>query len=269
MGDGILLLDCDGVIFDSLPLIDKYVQKVFYKASDKYCKELDSKIMKLTEEYYRWLDERSNSKEELEEVSSKLSEYIAKRKEHYVFKDQVLEEVYQEFKNKINYFEIYRYENTFPGVVAKIQEISDSGLYKKIYIVTHCNSSNEVLAKAKFFQEYLPMVELVFVRFHDEPYHFTANEIEVNSKRKRTNKIAYFRKVTGVINLKNATFIDDSESIVKDAITAGVGRCYYRKKQYEPLDVLEKAFNNDKLSIKRTIKKDRIKSLKLARKGQN
>ena len=257
-----LLLDCDGVIFNSNPLIDNYVQRIEYKASDRYGMELDLESQRAHDEYHKWQYERSNDLEKLKKIRERIEEIGNRRREHFLLKDQVLEEVYPEYENRIDYDRIYQMRNTFPGIIKKIIDIWESGVYNKIFIVTHSNSPREVMAKMRFFRKYLPMVELVFVKFHDEKFYYNPEEFEKNYLRRRTNKIEAFIKTTGIQDLSNSSFMDDTGSIVTEADELGVGYTYYKSEEEDSVEKLEGIFADTVIAKNKMLKK----SYKIGRK---
>ena len=235
-----LLLDCDGVIFDSTRLIDKYVQKIEFRASDKYCELLN----KMSADYHNQLHdleiERSNNVEREANINSAIEEVRRLRKAHFLLKDMVLEEVLPKYKGLIDYARIFRLRNTFPGVIEKIKEICESGIFDEIFIVSHYNSPREAEVKIKFFREYLPMVKVILVKFHQDD--FILGDDAKNSSRQRSNKIIEFSNQTGIVDHSHSSFIDDTLSIIEEAIEIGVGHCMHKGKRDKTVELLDKAF---------------------------
>lgn len=238
MSDNILILDCDGVIFDSIPLIDEYVKNIKYEASDAYKKELDSKELKARLMLNKFEEERSNNPSEYGLLKKTIRDIERKRKEHYEHKDCVLEEALKEYKDRINYKAIYQLENTFDGVINMIYTIYGKSLFKDIYILSHVNSQNEIIAKTDFFKKYLPMVKFIPVYFHVE--NFFNSDGTKNLKRIRTNKIGYFKNYTGIDDLSKAFFADDTESIINEARNLGVVYTYYKTDAISMVDLLRR-----------------------------
>lgn len=238
MNDNILILDCDGVIFDSLPLIDEYVQKINYKASDAYKNELDTEEIKAIFMKNKWEEERSNNPQELGAIKKRIISVQKKKQEHYEYKDMVLEEVRHEYENKIDYYNIYQLNNTFDGVINMIYTIYGKGLFKEIYVLSHVNCENEIKAKKNFFKKYLPMIKFIPVYFHLD--NFYNNDGSINHDRLRTNKIEYFQKYTGINDLSRTYFIDDSISIIDEAKAIGLSNAYYKNKSISINDLLTK-----------------------------
>ena len=238
MKDNILVLDCDGVIFDSLPLIDEYVKNIKYIASDAYKNELDKEEFKARFMLNKWKEERSNDPIQHDLIKKMIRDVERKRNEHYEYKDKVLEEVSQRYKGKIDYHKIYQLENTFEGVINMIYTIYGKGLFDDIYILSHVNCKREIEAKSQFFKTYLPMVKFIPVMFHEEKFYNPDGT--KNTKRKRTNKIASFQKLTNLEDLSNVYFIDDTESIIDEARQLGVGFTYYKHESLPTIDLLTK-----------------------------
>lgn len=238
MNDNILVIDCDGVIFDSLPLIDEYVKKIKYIASDAYKKELDQEEFGARLMLNRWEEDRSNDTHQHNLIRKKIRDVEKKRKEHYEYKDKVLEEVTDRYKGKIDYEKIYQLENTFDGVISMLYTIHSKGLFSEIYILSHANSKREIEAKKKFFQKYLHMATFIPVMFHVDPFY--NRDGSKNTKRARTNKMAFFKNYTGMEDLSNVYFIDDTESIINEARELGVGYTYFKNDSTTTSDLLTK-----------------------------
>ena len=239
MKDYNLILDCDGVIFDSLGLIDEQVQQIEYKASDKYHDEVITSAKRYHDLLYKLEYERANDYEEEKHIiHRKLADLGEERERCRLLKDIVLEEVYHKYEDRIDYYSIYTLENAYPGVINMINNIYETGVYENIYILSHVNSESEVFAKNLFFSKYLPFVKFIPVKFHEEPFHYNKEDTWRNLKRKRTNKIERFQKITGIESLDKLTFIDDSETIIQEAEQMMVGRTYYKRKDENIVDIL-------------------------------
>ena len=241
MKEKYLILDCDGVIFDSLELIDQQVRKIEYKASDEYYRYLLSETEKAHERLHVWEEERSNDLDEHDSIICEIGYYTHLRKEHFKMKDLVLEEALPQYKNLIDYDKVYRLENTYHGVVELIKHIWKNGEYDKIYVLSHVNSPREVKAKRAFFDKYLPMVNLVFPMFHFES--FFNRDGSINITRKRSNKLEYLMSVETIDDLSNSTFIDDTESIITEAIKLGVGFSYHKSKTADSFYTILQAYD--------------------------
>ena len=240
MAKKLLLLDCDGVIFDSNRLIDEQVQKIYYCASDKYCTYLNDLAARLQNEIDQLNMERPNDselKKSKEREKEAVKELIS---DHFYAKDMVLEEVLPEYKNRIDYFKIYQKENLYPGVLEKLYEIIGMGIFDDMYIVSHYNSENERRAKETFFEAYLPGVKVLLMKFHKEPFIYGAENKKENKKRERTNKILEFRDLTGEEDFSMTSFVDDSLSIIEEA-EKKVKHCFYKDKVTNTIFFLDKA----------------------------
>ena len=84
---------------------------------------------------------------EMDEILEELAEIERKLKKHFELKDQVLEETEKKYENIINYDEIYRVENVYPGVLETLWEIYNRGIYQKMISNTHVNMEREIKAK--------------------------------------------------------------------------------------------------------------------------
>ena len=101
-----LISDFDGVLTDSLPLIDEYVKEIDYEASDEYGRKLLSETNYYNAEKHRLEEERDFHSKEMKEIIEKLEELYRLRLRHYNHKDLVLEEVLPELRGRINYQKI-------------------------------------------------------------------------------------------------------------------------------------------------------------------
>ncbi len=216
-----LILDCDGVIFPEMPrIIDSFVSRIDYVAGDSYRNQI-------------------NQQEQERSISVSVAE--ACRKEHFKRKDQVLEEVFPRFKDRIPYEEQYVLANVAPGFIELITEIWETGLYDEIIVCSHYNVERENGAKARFFEKYLPMIRYVPVKFHLEPYHHNPIEDWKNTERVRSNKIAMLMQYTGINDFSESAFIDDTLSIVNE-VRDMVGRCYHLPSGESIIDLLRRVF---------------------------
>ncbi len=231
-----LLLDCDGVIFNSNVLIDKEVQTIEFDASDKHCSILNKMESRCRDQLHELEDERASA-EEIEHQKLTIEGICRLREEHFLLKDMVLEEVLEKYVGRIDYDKIFQMHNTFPGVIDKIREIQAAGVFDKIFIVSHYNSAREAAAKERFFAKFLPGVEVILVEFHKD--NFIVGDDEKNKLRQRQNKIAVFSARTGIVDLSLSSFIDDTLSIVDEARKFGVGTCVFRSKKDKTTTLLE------------------------------
>ena len=237
-----LILDCDGVLFPA-DLIDPQVQKINYRASKKYYEELksDKRILdELWDEYEFERRDKTNLSQEQQDVIRKKEKNANARIEHFDLKNQVLEEVLDEYKKRINYKIVYQIENSDYLVVNLINLISNANRFDDIYILSHVNSDEEIEAKTLFFEKFLPNVKLLFPKYHEDSY-FDPETGKKREERPRTNKIEYFKKHTGIEDLSESLFIDDEESIVAEAKVAGVGVCFQKTENFAILHKKDEA----------------------------
>ena len=180
----ILCIDFDDVIVKSKPIFERYFEKYDEKATKRYFDSIlrDEKDKRITED-----------------------ESTILQNEHFDHKDQVLEEVFEEYKGIINYDEIISEKNTYPRALEFVNYLYRCGRYSKVYILTHCNVEREVVAKKAFVERNWPGMELIAVPFHKEKY-------KVGLKRQITSKADYFMEVTGLKDLRMTTLIDDSSN---------------------------------------------------------
>lgn len=177
----ILCIDFDDVIFKTKPIIEKIIKKIEYKATDEYLHSIvnDTKLDAETKEILR--------------------------REHFDYKDRVLEEVDEKYKNKIDYDKIFETNEVYPHTIEYVKYLCNCGRYDKVYILTHCNVKREVDAKIKFINKYFPGLEVIAVPYHKDKY-------EPGKYRKPSSKAETIMKYLGTDDISNCTLIDDSNT---------------------------------------------------------
>ena len=231
--DLVLVLDCDGIIMDSVKLIEEAVARVDYRCKKKYIECIKAwsqrKEAEITDKFF-WEDHDTYDRL-INDLHMTVDRYI---KINRITFDEVVEEVFPNYIDKIDYESIYQIVNAYPGVIEKIKELFHSKKIRKIYICTHCNSKSEINAKKRFFKEYLPMIEVIFVHFHDMPYIYNSNRYFENKERKRTNKAERFFSSVDE-DPANTIFIDDSREICDEAECLGSMAIYRDRTMNDPL----------------------------------
>ena len=233
MGRRVLCLDCDGVIFNTVQMMKNIISGINYCCSD------DFKI-KIIDRAYK------NNEMDLWKIYTDIQK---------ITRDEVLEETNDLYKGRIDYDKMYVFDNTFHGVIEIINMIWEAGLFDKIYITTHVNSMQEITAKKRFFDKYLPMAELFTIKFNDKPYIPDKKNYYENANRKRTNKPQEFFNAKHE-RPESTTFIDDSYSICNQARALGAKAFYRDSESDNPLLVFQEMVNDLKQNNKkRTISK--------------
>lgn len=186
----ILCIDFDDTIFKTKPFVEEIVEKIDYMGSERYLMSIehDSRLDKETKRI--------------------LSE------EHFEHKDQVLEEVFEEYVGLIDYDRIFAMNEIHQGAIEYVNYLYRCGRYDKVFILTHYNIEREVEAKKVFINKYFPGMEVIAVPFHKDKYEF-------GKKRKRSSKAEYLMEYLGLSNILNCTLIDDSPSNGRDWILHG------------------------------------------------
>lgn len=186
----ILCIDFDDVIFKTKSIIEEIIKTIEYKATSEY---LNSIV--------------HNNK--LDELTKQILIH-----EHFDYKDRVLEEVDDKYKNKINYEKIFATNEIYSHSIEYIRYLCNCGRYDKVYILTHCNVDREVEAKVKFINKYLPGLEMIAVPFHTDKYEHGKN-------RRPTSKAEYLKKYLNIDDMSNCTLIDDSNNNGIDWVANG------------------------------------------------
>ncbi len=211
MGRRVLCIDCDGVVFNTVGILKELIAKINYCCSDDFKKNV--------------IDRADD--QELASMYTRIQ---------IITRDEVLEELNDMYKNRISYSELYTLKNTYPGVIDIIKLICSTGYFDKIYITTHVNTIQEALAKKEFFSKYLPMVEVFTIQFKTDPYKRDKRDYYANANRQRTNKPFEFFKATDE-DPEGAIFVDDTESICKQAIDLGAEAFYCDNDIENPVNV--------------------------------
>ena len=251
-----LISDFDGVLVDSLPLIDEYVKEIDYEASDEYGQNLIQRTDYYNREKQRLEEERDIYGKEMQEIIEMLDELYRLRVRHYDHKDRVLEEVEAKYKGLIKYKKIYQIENAYPGIIELINKIWEYKIYHRIIVSSNVNVESEIVAKKEFLKEFLPMAKFSPVRFHLEPYYNPING-SPNKNRIPSNKLAVIARSNSV-DVLNSCVIDDTKGVIERGIALGF-KCYHRKIEDDVRDIFIKA-GNETID---TVHEGKIKKLSL------
>ncbi len=240
--DCCLVSDFDGVIVNSLPLIDEDVKKLDYIASDEYKRILiaESNACHLRKQQLE--EEQKFYGYEMEEVKRKIAELQRKRKEHYDHKNIVLEEVDPQFRNKIGYGRIYQLENAYEGAIETLTEIWERQVYERIIVCSNINSGVEIQSKRAFLQKYLPMVQFVPLRFFIDPY-YDPDTNEKNEDRQPCDKLAVLTSRDLKIDIPRSSAVDDTPGVIESGLALGF-RCYHRRIEDDVRDIFIAAAND-------------------------
>ena len=239
-----LLVDCDGVVINSNPILDEMMASINFCCSKEYVEMMkqqhDKREEALLNRYFENDPELFYKYQMLEQKN-----YERLLKINRITKDEVLEELYPAYKNRINYFMVYTLTNYFQGVIERIKFFNKGHFFKKIYIATQYNSVMEVLAKHLTFKESLPGIEVVFVPFHDKdktPYLYDKRKYFENGDRKPVNKIKYLVDYLG-LNPKKLVVIDDTLRVCHEAEELGAKAIFRDKNCQDPLKAFDEAFD--------------------------
>ena len=252
MNRKILLIDYDDVISLNRDFYDKELRKYFPLAStsfveekvrkyDKVIIELDYQIKRLDsiissydlreleliksmEQGYSSIDDLNKlllehkkllkQKTDLEFKKSQIELYKDDLKLNiFDRKDQILEEIYPQFKDKIDYYK------GVTGFIPKgrIEEVNDlyySDSFKKIAICSHYNCSKERKIKEEFIKDNFTNIDFIPVLFHEEEYSYGKSRVLT------PKSIASLKFYNGRYLLQDFVLIDDSKrnciSFIKD-----------------------------------------------------
>ena len=235
------IYDYDGVLVPGEELMDHYIEPVCKEATNAYGEKLFERQLDLTLEKQRLEQDRDVYGNEMDEIIEELKELERKIKRHFELKDQVLEETEKKYENIINYDEIYRLENVYPGVLEALWEISDNGIYQKLMNNTHVNKDREIAAKRRLLESEFPIMEFVPIYFHILPYRDRDGFIIKN--RKPSDKVLRMYRNHAYIKPLVSTYVDNSKSVIKCANKIGF-RTYFVKKEQDPREQIIQAAND-------------------------
>ncbi len=237
-----LVSDYDGVLVNSLPLIDEYVKSIDYEASDEYGRLLFEQTDILNKEKQRLEEERNIYGNEMDEINRKLLDLSKLRTRHFEHKDIVLEEVYEHLRGLIDYKTIYQIENAYDGVIDLINEIWQLGVYHRIIVNSNVNVESEIRFKLEFLKKYLPMVKFVPVKFHLDPYYNPLTGLK-NLNRLPSNKLAVLTRIMPSIDVSNSSVVDDTKGVIEKGKQLGFN-CYHRRIEDNVCDIFINACND-------------------------
>ena len=225
------IYDFDGVLVPGEELMDNDVHAICKEASNAYCEDLFKQQTKLIGIQQQLEQERDIYGYEMQEVQKELEEINKKIKNHFKLKDQVLEETEPEYKNRINYREIYKKENIYLGVLELLWQIYESKIYEQLIVNTHVNSEREIIAKKDLLQKDFPPMRFIPVKYHILPYRDPFDGM-INNNRKPSDKIGRLVNISNYIDVNLSTFIDNTASIIKRGRELGLN-CYYVEKNHD------------------------------------
>ncbi len=235
------IYDYDGVLVPGEILMDEYIKDVCPDAMNSHEEQLIQRQIELTKEELRLIQERNIHGLEMREVKKELDDIAAKLDRHFMLKDQVLEETEPKYKNIIDYDEIYRLENVYPGVLETLWQIYDRGVYHILINNTHTNVDREEKAKLRLLAKEFPPMVYVPVLFHTIPYRGPNGLI--NHDRDRSDKVQRMISNHRYINPLISTYVDNSPGVIKCAKKQGL-RTYFVDKEQDPRDHIIEAAND-------------------------
>ena len=226
------IYDFDGVLLPGEELMDKYVIKICEKASNAYCDKLFARQSELIKVQQRMEQERDVFGPEMRAVQRELEELRKKIEEHFMLKDQVLEETEEKYKNKIPYKDIYIRNNVYQGILELLWKIYDSKLYSELIVNTHVNAGTEIVAKRELLEKDFPPMKFVPILYHIEPYRDPYGG-SINKNRKPSDKIGRLvNSIAPYIDVNKSTFVDNTASIIKRGRELGIN-CYFVDKNFD------------------------------------
>lgn len=240
------IFDYDGVFVPGERLMDKHIiancgiHKEAIEATNEYGDSLFKEQLELTQQRQELELERNVYGSDMLKIVTRLNELNEKIRKHFERKDQVLEETEKKYENLINYDEIYVLENVYPGVLDKLWEIYDKGIYIKLINNTHVNKEREIVAKKRLLEKEFPPMEFVPVYFHIFPYRDSEG---INKDRKPTDKVHRMYVNNKYIDPYSSTYVDNSSGVIKCAKKLGF-RTYFVDKSQDPKEVIINAAND-------------------------
>lgn len=164
--------------------LENAIKGVEPRASNEYLKKLNQIYYEngLLEDEYRYLLE-----------------------EYYDIRDQVFEEVLEEYKNRIDYTKVYEINSRNQLMYNYVNALANANLGYQVYIVYYYNTGRESALKKEVCEKYFPNCKIMPIRFYQEDY-------QKDYLRKRTSKALYVRDTLGLADLTGCMLIDKSVS---------------------------------------------------------
>ena len=238
--------DYDGVLVPGEELMDEQIiencgsAKEAIESTNVYGEKLFKQQLELTRIKQQLELERNVYGSEMLNVVQELAELDRKIKRHFELKDQVLEETDKKYENLINYDEIYKVENVYPGVLDALWKIYDRGIYQILINNTHVNQAREIKAKERLLKKDFPPMLFFPIYFHIFPYR---DREGINKNREPSDKVLRMLVNAKYINPQVSTYIDNSTRVIRCANKLGFST-YFVDKNQNPCEVILKAAND-------------------------
>lgn len=141
--------------------------------------------------------------------------------------DKVLEEGEEQFVGKMDYKQIYRHENFFPGAIDFVRYLLQSkGEYDFVVLVSHKNVTRESNEKIDLMYDTFPEIDGIYLpNYHDQPFGIPGRQAVSKIEFMNKTIIFYFNlpSISNIkINIKNNIFLsDDSSTVLLDTLSKG------------------------------------------------
>ena len=202
-------IDVDDVLFNTDPYVQKILEKIDYRATQKYKEEISH--------------ESSEDSKQLMQESWDILDAILEEREYKDYNEETGEYTIKKF-DKIDYEDVYQDKNLFPGAVEFIRNLLKNRKPNDFYIfLSHRNPEREAMIKLRKLYELFPEIDGVeTLSYHIEPGSDTIN-----------SKALWIKQIYGLESLDRCYLIDNSKSNDLD----------FRKHGGKAIRLLPKGFN--------------------------
>lgn len=141
--------------------------------------------------------------------------------------DKVYEEGEPKFVGKMDYKQIYRLENFFPGAIDFVRYLlMTKGEYDFVVLVSHKNVLREAHDKIDLMYDTFPEIDGIYLpNYHDDPFGIAGRQAVSKIEFMNQTIIFYFNlpSIKNIkINIKNNIFLsDDSSTVLLDTLSRG------------------------------------------------
>ncbi len=252
-----LIFDIDETIIPGEQLIDRLIieavanaglsmpediKKICLHSTWIYLKSLEAQLDKLNNEKKRMQSDGVIRGPVWEDLMSSI-EHVDRVEipEHYRCKDIVREEQMPEVKGLIDYREIYKPENLYPGIFEVLWFIYNERVFDDdaFHAASNTNSTSEENAKDLLFAECgLPPIETFYDRFYKIPHKNADGTI--NENREPSNKVVDFIEEHPEVDIETSSWVDNSGYVRKVAKSLGFDTYLVGNERCDPNDPIQR-----------------------------
>lgn len=182
-------IDVDDVLFDVAPLVQAILERIDYRATNKYREEIIRETPRDSQDGFK--------------MSYTILDAILEESKCVVEKDNGQKEALDFAKPLIDYEQLYSNENLFPGAVEFVNYMLKNKSFNDFFIfVSHRNPEREGVIKTRRLYELFPGIDGVITL----PFHEKVGSSKMNDKG------LWVMQTLLLENLDNAILIDNSKT---------------------------------------------------------